>query len=91
MAQAFQLAINSPHYNGYEVFTVAAEDGLNEAPTLEVAQKRWGNDIEIRKPDIFENNQFASILDTTKIKERLGYKPKISLEKLKSKAKACKP
>ena len=39
MAQAFQLAINSPHYNGYEVFTVAAEDGLNEAPTLEVAQK----------------------------------------------------
>ena len=91
VAQAFQLAINSPHYDGYEVFTVAAEDGLNEAPTLEVAQKRWGNDIEIRKPSIFKSNQFASILDTTKIKERLGYKPKISLEKLKSKAKAYKP
>ncbi len=90
VAQAFQLAINSPHYNGYEVFTVAAEDGLNESPTLEFAQKRWGNDIEIRKPNIFKSNQFASILDTTKIKERLGYRPKISLEKLKSKAKAYK-
>ena len=90
VAQAFQLAINSSNYNGYEVYTVAAEDGLNEAPTLEIAQKRWGNNLEIRRPDIFKSNQFASILDTTKIKEHLGYKPKISLEKLKSKAKAFK-
>ena len=90
VAQAFQLAINSSNYNGYEVYTVAAEDGLNEAPTLEIAQKRWGKNLEIRRPDIFKSNQFASILDTTKIREHLGYKPKISLEKLKSKAKAFK-
>ena len=90
VAQAFQLAINSSNYNGYEVYTVAAEDGLNEAPTLEIAQKRWGNNLEIRRPDIFKSNQFASILDTTKIKEHLGYAPKISLAKLKSKAKAYK-
>ena len=46
--------------------------------------------IEPSEPDIFKRNRFASILDTTKIKEHLGYKPKISLEKLKSKAKAYK-
>ena len=63
---------------------------MNEAPTLEIAQKRWGNNLEIRRPDIFKSNQFASILDTTKIKEHLGYEAKISLEKLKSKAKAYK-
>lgn len=90
VAQAFQLVINSSSYYGYEVYILAAEDGLNNAPTLEIAQKRWGKNQEIRRPDIFKSNQFASILDTTKIKERLGYKPKISLEKLKSKAKVYK-
>ena len=90
VAQAFQLAINSPHYKGYEVYTVAAENGLNELPTLEIAKQRWGDVLEIRRPDIFKTNPFASILDTTKIRERLGFEPKISLEMLKSKAKANK-
>ena len=90
IAQASQVSINWSSYNGYEVYTVAAEDDSNEAPTLEFAQKRWGNNLEIRRPHVFKSNQFASILDATKNKERLGYKPKISLEKLKSKAKAYK-
>ena len=84
------MPINSSSYNGYEVYTVAAEDDLNEAPTLEFAQKKWGNNLEIRRPHIFVSNQFVSMLDATKIKERLVYKPKISLEKLKSKTKAYK-
>ena len=42
VAQASQVAINSSSYNGYEVYTVAAEDDLNEEPTLEFTQKRWG-------------------------------------------------
>ena len=53
-------------------------------------ERTWTFNLLIRRPEIFKSNQFASILDTTKIKEHLGYEPKISLEKLKSKAKAYK-
>ena len=90
ITQASQVAINSSRYYGYEIYNVATEDNLNEARTLEFAQKRWGNNLEIRSTRIFKSNQFVSILDAIKIKEGSGNKPKISLETLKSKVKAYK-
>ena len=43
VAQAFRLAVHTSDYNGFDVYTVAAEEGLNTKPTLELAAARWKN------------------------------------------------
>ena len=77
VAQAFHLALSAP-YEGYEVFTVSAANGLNEVPTLELAAERWGTLPEVRKPEIFQSNPFASVIDISKARARLGYVPEIT-------------
>lgn len=74
VAQGFDLALRSD-YKGYEVFTISAADGLNPRPTLEMAKERWGKLPEIRRPDVYKNNPFASVIDITRARERLGYQP----------------
>jgi len=90
VAQAFKLATHTPDYTGYDVYTVAAEMGLNELPTLDLVEQRWAEVPKLVKPNLFEKNPYASILDTTKIQERLGFKASVNLEKLKFKAKSDK-
>lgn len=77
VAQAFHLALSAP-YEGYEVFTVSAANGLNEVPTLELAAERWGTLPEVRKPEIYQSNPFASVIDISKARARLGYVPEIT-------------
>ncbi len=74
VAQGFDLALRSS-YKGYEVFLISAADGLNPRPTLEMARERWGSLPEIRRPEIYERNPFASVIDTTRARDRLGYEP----------------
>lgn len=74
VAQGFDLALRSS-YKGYEVFLISAADGLNARPTLDMARERWGSLPEIRRPEIYENNPFASVIDTTRARDRLGYEP----------------
>ncbi len=76
VAQAFDLALDAG-YQGYEVFTISGGEGLNQRPTLELARERWG-DIEIRRPDVFKNNPYASVIDITRARTRLGYAPEIT-------------
>ncbi len=74
VAQGFDLALQSD-YKGYEVFVISAADGLNPRPTLEMAKERWGTLPEIRRPEVFRNNPFASVIDITRARERLSYQP----------------
>jgi len=76
VAQAFERAIEAP-YTGYEVFTIAGASGLNARPTLEMARERWG-EVEVRRPEVFEANPTASVMDITKAREMLGYRPEWS-------------
>lgn len=77
VAQAFGQALSAP-YERYEVFTISAADGLNEVPTLELAAERWGKLPEIRRPEIFQDNPLASVMDISKARARLGYEPEVT-------------
>ena len=90
VAQAFRLAVHTSDYNGFDVYTVAAEEGLNTKPTLELAAARWKNMPVIRRPEIYDSCNTASILDISKIKDRLGFVPTVSRDALLLKAKSGK-
>ena len=90
VAQAFRLAVHTRRYNGFDVYTVAAQEGLNTKPTLELAAARWKNMPVIRRPEIYESCNTASILDISKIKDRLGFVPTVSRDALLLKAKSGK-
>ena len=90
VAQAFRLAVHTRSYNGFDVYTVAAEEGLNTEPTLELAAARWKNMPVIRRPEIYDSCNTASILDISKIKDRLGFVPTVSRDALLLKAKSGK-
>lgn len=89
VAQAFDLALNVKRYDGYDVFAIAAADGLNARPTLDMAVQRWGMMPAVRRPNIYRDNPTASVIDTTKAQEKLGYQPTVSREALFAKAKAA--
>jgi nucleoside-diphosphate-sugar epimerase len=89
VAQAFDLALNVQRYAGYDIFAIAAADGMNLAPTLEMAQERWGRLPEIRRPDVYRANPQASVIDITKARETLGYAPAVTRARLAAKAKAA--
>jgi UDP-glucose 4-epimerase len=76
VAQGFDLALDAG-CQGYEVLTISGAEGLNQRPTLELARERWG-DIEIRRPEVYEKNPYASVIDITRAQTRLGYKPEIT-------------
>lgn len=76
VAQGFDLALDAD-YQGYEVFTISGAEGLNQRPTLELARERWG-DIEIRRPEVYENDPYASVIDITRARTRLGYEPEVT-------------
>jgi UDP-glucose 4-epimerase len=89
VAQAFDLALNMPAYGGPEVFAIAAADGLNTRPTLEMAQQRWGRLPEVRRPNVYRDNPQASVIDITKAREKLGYRPLVDRAALQAKATAA--
>lgn len=89
VAQAFDLTLNMPAYSGPDVFAIAAADGLNTRPTLEMAEQRWGRLPEIRRPNVYRDNPQASIIDITKAREKLGYRPLVDRAALQAKATAA--
>ena len=76
VAQGFDLTLDAD-YQGYEVFNIAGAEGLNQRPTLALARERWG-DIEVRRPEVYEQNPHASVIDITRARERLGYAPEVT-------------
>ncbi len=76
-AQVFDRAINMSDYRGFDVFTAAAIEGLNTRPTLDMATERWGTGIPLQRPETYDRLPTASVLDTTKAREILGYTPAV--------------
>lgn len=85
VAQAFDLALHAKEYRGFDVFLIAAAEGMNTRSTLEMARERWGTLPEVRRPELYERLPNASLSDITKARERLGYAPTIDLAALKAK------
>jgi UDP-glucose 4-epimerase len=76
VAQSFRLALEVPKLpSRCETFLISADDGLNTRPTLDLVRARWGLVPELRKPSIYERLPTASLLDSTKAKDLLGYRP----------------
>lgn len=74
VAQVFEKAMDLQGVR-YESFLATSLDGLNSRPTLELVEERYGRLPEIRRPEIYRLNPTASIFDTTKAREMLGYQP----------------
>jgi UDP-glucose 4-epimerase len=90
VAQAFDLAVNTNRYDGFDIFTIAASEGLNTRPTLEMAAERWDGMPEVRRPEIYDALATASVLDITKARNKLGYDPQVDRAGLAAKARAAK-
>ena len=91
VAQAFDAALDLATPDGFEVFNIAAADGLNSRDTLELVRERWGAVAPLRRPQIYRDLPTASLLDTTKARERLGFVPAIDKAKLLDLARTATP
>ena len=74
MAQSFRLTLTLPAVR-FDTFFIAAADGLNRQPTLEMLRERYGALPEIRNPAVYERLPTASILDISHAREVLGFEP----------------
>jgi UDP-glucose 4-epimerase len=85
VAQSFRLALEVASLpSRCETFLISADDGLNRRPTLDLVRARWGNVPELRKPSVYDRLPTASMLDSTKAKELLGYRPTSDWRRMKS-------
>lgn len=89
IAQSFDLAVNARDYRGFDCFVIAAADGLNTRPTLEMARERWGHLPEVRRPELYRAHPTASVMDISKARARLGYAPEIGRDALVARARAA--
>lgn len=74
-ARAFRLALS---YEGeaFEVFNLGAADGIGHEDTLARLRRVYGRLPEIRDPEHYRANPFASVLDSSRARERLGWEPR---------------
>jgi nucleoside-diphosphate-sugar epimerase len=71
-ARAFRLALD---YEGtaFDVFNVAAGDGIGREETLARLGRIWGQMPEVRGPERWANDPCASTLDASRARELLGW------------------
>ncbi|MBU2980203.1 NAD(P)-dependent oxidoreductase [Lentibacter algarum] len=75
VAQGFELALEVAD-GSFDSFYIAAADGLNVRPTLEMLKERFGEVPEVRDASVYENHPTASVFDINRAREKLGYAPK---------------
>lgn len=73
-AACFRAALEA-ELDGYQVFNVSAADSFASEPTLPLIEALYGRVPEIRRPEVFERNPRASLLDTSRAREILGWAP----------------
>lgn len=74
VSQVFEKAMDLKDVR-FDTFFASSFDGLNVEPTLELIEKRFGRLPEIRRPAIYRARPTASVIDTTRAREILGYEP----------------
>lgn len=58
---------------GIETFLIAAADTFSDEPTLDHLRRTYGTLPPIRRPELYEKNPRASVLDTDKARRMLGW------------------
>jgi hypothetical protein len=59
----------------YDTFFISAANCLCARPTLEMMEERLGRLPEVRKPEVYERDPYASVIDTARARNVLGYEP----------------
>ena len=83
VAQGFHLALELDD-GSYDCFFIAAADGLNRRPTLELLQERFGSTPEVRRPELYKTLPTAGVFDIAHAREKLGYDPQYTWRDFKS-------
>ena len=81
VAQGFYLALALEDVR-FDVFHIAAADTLCSRPTLEMIEERLGKKPEVRKPELFDQDPYASVFDISRARRVLGYEPKSDWRRL---------
>jgi UDP-glucose 4-epimerase len=71
-ARAFALAAEHK-YAGIETVLIAAADTFTDEPTLDHLRRTYGTLPPIRRPEVYERNPRASVLDTEGARRLLGW------------------
>jgi UDP-glucose 4-epimerase len=81
-ARAFVLAAEHA-YTGIETFLVAAADTFTDEPTLDHLRRTYGALPPIRRPELYERNPHASVLDTERARRLLGWQSTMTWPQLR--------
>lgn len=74
-ARCFRLALDYED-NAFDVFNVGADDGIGHEKTIPRLDRVYGRLPEIRTPERFQSDPYASVLDSSRARECLGWEPR---------------
>lgn len=82
LARAFRLALEIPAIGAaefpFEVFFLASEDTLAPEPTVARFERLLGRSADVRDPELYRKNPYASLYDLSPARNRLGFVPQYS-------------
>lgn len=74
-ARCFRLALDYDA-NRFDVFNVGAVDGIGHEETIPRLERVYGRLPEIRRSEHFQSDACASVLDSSRARDRLGWEPR---------------
>ncbi len=74
-ARCFRAALEA-EVPEFDIFHVVAADTYSDLDTIEVVRREFGNDPEIRAPELYAIEPRASIYDITHTRDVLGWEPR---------------
>lgn len=72
LARAFRLALNA-EYRGFDAYLICATSSLAPEPTVARLERLLGRAVEVRRPEVYENNPFAPVYDLEHAEQGLGF------------------
>jgi nucleoside-diphosphate-sugar epimerase len=83
-ARCFRLALAFEE-TAFDVFNVAAADSIGRERTVARLERAYGRIPEVHSPAHFESKPYASVLDSSRARERLGWEPRGDWDSIASK------
>ena len=74
-ARCFRAALEA-EVPEFDIFHVVAADSYSGLATIDVVHREFGNDPEIRAPELYAADPRASIYDITRTRDVLGWEPR---------------
>jgi nucleoside-diphosphate-sugar epimerase len=82
VARAFRLALEAPSFARCEGFYICASSTLAPDPTLERLERFLKRCVEVRQPDVYEQNAYAPLYDLSRARDALGFEAQHDLRHL---------